>query len=69
MDSLNTTVGYPALEESETYFRNERISPFSYNCESRLYHWVLKIGTEDDDADYFINASFTHKYIRDNNTK
>lgn len=66
--TVDTTVGYPALEESETYFRNERISPslITANLDVSL---SSKDGTEDDDADYFINASFTHKYIRDNNTK
>ena len=28
-----------------------------------------KDGNDDDNADYYINSSFTHKYIRDPNTK
>ena len=66
--TVDKNVGYPALENSEVYLRNERISPsvISASLEVSL---DAKDKSEDDEADYFISTTFVHKYIRDTNTK
>ena len=66
--TVDKNIGFPALERDETYLRNERISP-SLISASLDVSLNAKDKIEDDNADYFINTSFTHKYIRDPNTK
>lgn len=66
--TVDKNVGYPALENSEVYLRNERISPsvISASLEVSL---DAKDKSEDDEADYFISTTFVHKYIKDTDTK
>ena len=66
--TIDKNIGFPALERDETYLRNERISP-SLISASLDVSLNAKDGNDDDNADYYINSSFTHKYIRDPNTK
>lgn len=70
--TVDTATGFPALESHETYLRDERISPSLLTADLDV-SLEPKNRTEDEDsgdeADYFVNVTFTHKYIKDENTK
>ena len=66
--TVDNNIGYPAIENAETYLRNERISPSLLGAGLDV-SLSSRDKSTDDEADYFINVNFTHKYIRDPNTK